>query len=221
MIRGAAFDIDGTLLDSTGVWDGLGVRYLASRGVQAEPGLEKRLFALTLDEGVAYLREHYGLAQSAGQVRRGISAVLEGFYRKEVRLKPGAGSLVRALRDAGVRMVLTTAGDPVLGRAALARLGIWDCFERLLSCDVLATTKAEPTIYRMAADALGLAPREVLVVEDTLQALRCAHEAGFPTCAVEDEASVADRPAIRGLADAYLRDFTGADKVMEGLGENR
>ena len=63
MIRGAAFDIDGTLLDSTGVWDGLGVRYLASRGVQAEPGLEERLFALTLDEGVAYLREHYGLAQ--------------------------------------------------------------------------------------------------------------------------------------------------------------
>ena len=220
MIRGIAFDIDGTLLDSTGVWDDLGVRYLASLGVQAEPGLEERLFVLTLDEGVAYLREHYGLAQSAGQVRQGISVVLEGFYREEVRLKPGAESLVHALRDAGVRMVLTTAGDPVLGRAALERLGIWDCFERLLSCDAYATTKAEPTIYRMAAEALGLPPREVLVVEDTLQALRCASEAGFPTCAVEDEASEADRVAIRAQADAYLRDLINADGVMLGVGDD-
>ena len=208
------------LLDSTGVWDDLGVRYLASLGVEAEPDLEERLFALTLDEGVAYLRERYGLAQSPGQVRRGLSAVLEGFYRDEVCLKPGAGGFVRALGDAGVRMVLTTAGDPALAQAALERLGVWDCFERLLSCDACATTKAEPTIYRMVADAMGLEPREVLVVEDTLQALRCAHEAGFPTCAVEDEASVADRPAIRAVADAYLRDFATADKTILRLGDD-
>lgn len=220
MIRGVAFDIDGTLLDSTGVWDDLGVRYLASLGVRAEPDLEERLFALTLDQGVAYLRGHYGLAQSSEQIHRGISAVLEGFYRDEVRLKPGAEGFVRALWGAGVRMVLTTAGDPVLAQPALRRLGVWDCFERLLSCDAHATTKAEPTIYQMAADALSLPPQEVLVVEDTLQALRCAHEAGFPTCAIEDEASAADRPAIRALADAYLRDFTDADKTILRLGDD-
>ena len=220
MIRGIAFDIDGTLLDSTGVWDDLGVRYLASLGVQAEPDLEERLFTLTLDEGVAYLRERYSLAQPPGQVRQGIAAVLERFYCEEVRLKPGAGDLVHALRAGGVRLVLTTAGDPALARAALERLGIWDCFERLLSCDAHATTKAEPTIYRLAADALGLLPREVLVVEDTLQALRCAHEAGFPTCAVEDEASAADRAAIRALADAYLHDLIDADAIMLRLGDD-
>jgi thiamine-phosphate pyrophosphorylase len=54
MICGAAFDIDGTLLDSTSVWKDLRVRYLASVGVEAEPDLEEHLFALTLDEGVVY-----------------------------------------------------------------------------------------------------------------------------------------------------------------------
>ena len=36
-VRGAAFDIDGTLLDSTGIWDGLAGRYLSSIGVRAGP----------------------------------------------------------------------------------------------------------------------------------------------------------------------------------------
>ncbi len=125
------------------------------------------------------------------------------------------------LGDAGIRMVLTTAGDPVLSRAALERLGVWDCFECLLSCDAYATTKAKSTIYRMAARVMSLSPREVLVVEDTLQALRCAHEAGFPTCAVEDEESAADRSTIMALADVYLRDFVDADKIITRLGEDQ
>lgn len=39
MIQGAIFDADGTLLDSMGMWDTVGERYLASLGVTARPGL--------------------------------------------------------------------------------------------------------------------------------------------------------------------------------------
>ena len=104
-VRGAAFDIDGTLLDSTGIWDGLAGRYLSSIGVRAGPDLAERLFTLTLDEGVAYMKERYGLSQSPEQVRQGISAILEGFYREEAHLKPGAREFVLGLREAGVRML--------------------------------------------------------------------------------------------------------------------
>lgn len=219
-VRGAAFDIDGTLLDSTGIWDGLAGRYLASIGVRAGPDLAERLFTLTLDEGVAYMKERYGLSQSPEQMRQGISAILEGFYREEVHLKPGAREFVLGLREAGVRMLLTTAGDPALGRLALERLGVWDCFECLLSCDDYATTKAQPKIYRMAAEHLGLPAQDVLVVEDTLLALRCAHEAGFPTCAVQDEASAADQDAIRATVDVYLGSFQEGAAIVSAIGKN-
>lgn len=39
MIKGAIFDVDGTLLDSMGIWKDVGVRYLNSIGVEAEPDL--------------------------------------------------------------------------------------------------------------------------------------------------------------------------------------
>ena len=35
MIQGAIFDADGTLLDSMGMWDTVGERYLASLGARA------------------------------------------------------------------------------------------------------------------------------------------------------------------------------------------
>ena len=38
MIQGAIFDADGTLLDSMGMWDTVGERYLASWGSPARPG---------------------------------------------------------------------------------------------------------------------------------------------------------------------------------------
>ena len=39
MIKGAIFDVDGTLLDSMGIWKDVGVRYLNSIGIEAEPDL--------------------------------------------------------------------------------------------------------------------------------------------------------------------------------------
>ncbi|MBP5794223.1 MAG: hypothetical protein J6W46_11385 [Spirochaetaceae bacterium] len=41
MIKGIIFDIDGVLLDSLGIWDDLGARYLQSIGVNPEEGLNE------------------------------------------------------------------------------------------------------------------------------------------------------------------------------------
>ena len=43
MIRGAIFDVDGTLLDTMPVWTDAGARYLASLGIEAEEGLGAKL----------------------------------------------------------------------------------------------------------------------------------------------------------------------------------
>ena len=68
MIQGAIFDADGTLLDSMGMWDTVGERYLASLGVTARPGLRQILFPLSLSQCAAYLRESYGLSLSVDAI---------------------------------------------------------------------------------------------------------------------------------------------------------
>ena len=68
MIKGAIFDVDGTLLDSMEIWEDVGVRYLRNLGIEPEPGLSKILFPMTVTEGASYVKEHYPLKQSMDQV---------------------------------------------------------------------------------------------------------------------------------------------------------
>lgn len=46
MIKGIIFDADGTLLDSMHIWEELGKRYLASRGIKAEYRLGQILYPI-------------------------------------------------------------------------------------------------------------------------------------------------------------------------------
>ena len=44
MTKAAVFDLDGVLLDSMGIWNDLGARYLRSLGVPQEAALNDFLF---------------------------------------------------------------------------------------------------------------------------------------------------------------------------------
>ena len=213
MIRGAIFDIDGTLIDSMKVWDDLGARYLISIGVTPEPDLARILFPLTLAEGCAYIKEHYHLRESEKEIETGIHAIFARFYREEVMLKPGAERLLRLLDARKIPMVLATVGDTELEIAALTRLGVFRYFRKLFNCSDYRTSKREPLIYEKAASYLGTKPQETLVFEDTFAAVHSAKMAGFRVVAVQDEASLSDREKIRAEADIYLENFDDLSSI--------
>ncbi len=205
--RAVIFDIDGTLIDSMPIWDDLGARYLRSLSVTPEPDLGKILFPMTIAEGVHYLKEHYHLSESEEEIRQGLQAITEHFYREEVPLKKGAFAFVQALSKRQIPMVLATIGETELEKAALKRLQIWPYFQKMFVCEDYHTTKKESRIYEICAEYLRLPPAEILVVEDLLQAICSASGAGFQTAAIYDAASRKDEAALRAEADYYAADF--------------
>ena len=76
MTKAAVFDLDGVLLDSMGIWNDLGARYLRSLGVTPEEGLNEILFSMSMEQGAEYLHTHYALPQSAAEVGAGIAGML-------------------------------------------------------------------------------------------------------------------------------------------------
>ena len=59
MIKGAIFDVDGTLLDSMGIWKDVGGRYLNSIGIEAEPDLGNILFTMSLFQNTTHRMRKY------------------------------------------------------------------------------------------------------------------------------------------------------------------
>ena len=208
-LKGAIFDADGVLIDSMPIWDDLGARYLRGLGVVPEEGLSVELFRLSIEQGCEYMRKHYGLAQSADEIRAGLLGIVGGFYRHEVRLKPGVSEFLAAMKARGVPMVIATAGDRELLTSALERNGIAGYFAGIFTCTELHTTKHDPDIYMACAEFLGLEPSDVGVFEDSLSAVEAAKRAGFMTFGVEDDASRNDRERIRSAADYYIESFRG------------
>ena len=76
MTKAAVFDLDGVLLDSMGIWNDLGARYLRSLGVTPEEGLNEILFSMSMEQGAEYLHTHYALPLSAAEVGAGIADML-------------------------------------------------------------------------------------------------------------------------------------------------
>lgn len=99
-IKAAVFDLDGTLLDSTAAWEGLGERYLAGRGITPEPGLDEKLRCMTLPDGSAYLKSAYSLPEPPDEILRDILRGIEEFYLAECPLNPARRSFSGCSRGA-------------------------------------------------------------------------------------------------------------------------
>ena len=204
MIRGAIFDVDGTLLDSMPIWKDAGEKYLMAEGLVPEKGLGDILFPLSLSEGAAYLKKRFLPEKPAEEIREGVLDIIGHFYREEAQLKPGMAERLEEYRGRGIRMAVATTGNRELVTAAFSRLGIDGYFSAVFSAEGLRTSKREPGIFLEAARALGTKPGETLVLEDALYALQTAKSAGFLTAAVEDDSNLPWREEMIRVADYYI-----------------
>lgn len=215
-IRGAIFDVDGTLLDSMFIWDTIGEAYLRSIGYQPKENLNETFKNMSLHQAARYYQTEYGVTQSIDEIMDGVNAMLERYYRFEVPLKPGAAELLERLRQNGVKLCIATATDRHLVEAALDRCGVLSCFGEIFTCNEVGHGKDEPDIFEEALRFLGTEKAETVVFDDALYAVRTAKEAGFPVAAVYDSHEKA-QDQIRMLADVYLEELTQLDKIRKYL----
>ena len=205
MIKGAIFDIDGVLLDSMGIWDDLGARYLRSLGRIPEEGLNKILFSMSMEQGAEYLNEHYGLNKSVKETVDGIGRMLEDYYFYEVLLKPGAKEILEFLKSKSIKMAAATSSPRTHIEKALSRNGLLGYIDKIYTTSEVGVSKHSPDIYNLAADFLKTKSEETLVFEDSLYALKTAKEAGYVTVGVFDEKGESNQAELENQADLYLK----------------
>ena len=214
MIKGAIFDLDGTLLDSMFIWDTIGEEYLRSLGKEPHEDLKETFMTLTLEEAAEYYREHYGVTLSVKEIVDGVNAMVEQTYRTKVTLKPGIAEYLAWLKENGVRMCVATVTDRYLVEETLERLGVRHYFSEIFTCAEVGFGKDKPIIYQKALEHLETEKRDTYVFEDMLFALNTAKTDGFPTVGVYDRHEV-HQDELKGLADYYIFDFT--DPILKTI----
>ncbi len=219
VLRGAIFDLDGTLLDSMPWWMSLGERYVQRFGQEPEPGLGEKLFGATLPEGARYLQETYGIDREIPQILADFQEMMAYSYEREIPLKPGVEGLLRRLKKRGIRLTVATLTEEPLVKKALSRYGLLDDFEEIFTATKVGIGKSSPRIYQAAAQRMGCLPEETLVFEDSLDALRVAKAAGFYAVGIFDHASAHKADALQEEARLYGRNWESLSaSVLPQLG---
>ena len=206
MIKGAIFDLDGTLLDSMFIWDTIGEVYLRSLDIEPRENLAEAFKTFTLEESAEYYRTHYDVTLSVAEIVDSVNRMIEDLYKSTVPLKKGVAEFLAGLSKAGVRMCIATVTDKYLVEAALTRLKVRQYFGEIFTTAEVGCGKNDPKIYRTALAYLGTEKHETLVFEDVLHALMTAKNDGFPVAAVYDKHELR-QTEMKENSDYYITDY--------------
>ncbi|MDR3310507.1 MAG: HAD family phosphatase [Oscillospiraceae bacterium] len=210
-IKGAIFDMDGTLLDSMPIYETVIPDLLAELGYAPAPKWRDAVRQLSGIDVLECVREMHGARESAAELEALLDRKLVEYYTHTPQPKPGVRELLETLGSRGIPMVVATATNRVSVEPALRRVGFGQYFKRLYICREEDAPKSEPEIFLRAARFLGAEPSEVCVFEDALHAVKSAKRGGFYVVAVRDLAEERHREEIRALADEYYDDLSDFD----------
>lgn len=209
-MRACIFDLDGTLLDSMGVWTRIDVDFLTKRGIPVPPDYADAVGALSFQEAAEYTIHRFALPDSARDLMREWSDMAMDAYGYAVPLKPGAREYLMALKARGVRLGVATSLSRALLEPALRNNGVFGLFDAICTTDEVGCGKSRPDVFERAAQKLGVDPKDCVVFEDIPQAILSAKQAGMRVYGVYDDASKAHWAEIRRIADGAIENFVDA-----------
>lgn len=216
MLKGAIFDLDGTILDSMFIWDTIGEDYLRYLGKEPKENLKETFKTFSLEQAAEYYIENYGITLSVNEIIDGVNKMVEKYYTETVPLKPGIEDFLKNLKAKSVKMCIATVTDKHLMEAALNRLGVRDYFSEMFTCASVGHSKEEPHIYREAQKHIGTAKNETAVFEDALYALKTAKSDGFISVGVFD-IHEENQETLKSTADYYIEDYSEFDKFWNSI----
>ena len=206
-IECAVFDLDGTLLDSSWVWEKVDEKFLGDRGFQVPDDYVDEISPLGAERAAVYTIERFGLNEDKDDIVREWIEMAKKEYATEVVCKPYAKEFLEELHKLNIKMAVATSSDRELFMKTLEREGILKYFQKIVTVDEVERGKGYPDIYEEAARRIKVNPHKCLVFEDILAGVTGASLGEFNVVAVFDEKSKHNWEKIKSISKYSINDY--------------
>lgn len=226
------FDLDGTLIDSVGVWnevDRIVIQTIGGVYVPEAEILKQRDAVMRLHskadhpylEYCRFLKEAYHADCTGEDVLKLRYEIADEYLANTIDYKEHAHTFLHRLKELGFVLVMATAtrrnnlevyltkNQNIIGKAKLD-----ECFSILYTKEDAREMKPNPEIYLRVMKELNAAHADCLIFEDSLIGIEAARNAGIEVVAMYDKYSDAEREQINALSDYQ---FTHYDEVLAVL----
>lgn len=210
-MKGILFDLDGTLIDSMGVWSSLDISFVESKGHDFDYTYIDELKSKSVEELPDFFKRVYGFDSTVEEIYDFMGRTMKDHYRTEFEYKEGVEDKIKALKDEGYRMCITTATISDYCYEILERLRLGDYMDFVLTPDKAGLPKSDPGFFEKALDRLETKREKTYVFDDALYAIKNAKGLGLKAVGVYDESSKDQVGEIKDLSDHFIYSFEDLD----------
>ena len=205
-IEAYIFDLDGTLIDSNGVWKEIDRLIFEKNNVCLSDSELNAAAAMNYSDFLGFLRS-YGIAYTLDELKSELDGYAVIKYSSEIRLKNGVKEYLDKLKKAGKKIFLATASPEKLYAPVLKNNGVYGYFDGFVTTEEAGAEKDCPDIYLLAAKKCAAEPHNCAVFEDILSGIKSAKSVGMFAVGVYDSCSADEADSIKNAADMYIMDF--------------
>ncbi|MGL4759916.1 MAG: HAD family hydrolase [Sarcina sp.] len=210
-MKAAIFDLDGTLVDSMGIWVQIDIDYIAEIGHTETVDLIKlkeEINHLSYRGTAEYFKKKFNLPCSVDDICARWHDMAYEKYNKDIKLKEGALEFLNELKASGKKIGLATSNSIELAKACLESNEILDLFDSITITSEVSRGKNFPDVYLLSAQRLGVKPKDIIVFEDIPVAVEGAKKGNFKVIGVYDEYSAHHKEAMMNKSDRFIESYT-------------
>lgn len=227
------FDMDGTLIDSIGIWNQVDQALMAAMGGAAEEEMAvgRRRDAFLADHGneenpylsyCLFLARHCGCSWSAEKVFQKRYEISRDFLIHQVDYKKGAPEVIQRLHGLGKTLVIATTTKRAnmdiyrhLNENIRSKAPLDKYFTAIYTREDVSSIKPSPEVHEKLMADLEKTREECFIFEDSLAGLMAARTAGIPAGVIYDRYSEKDRDRMDPLAEAWYDSWEDVLSEME------
>ena len=203
----AIFDMDGVLANTYNAHYHCWHELAEGEGIEYGPSDFAANFGRTSREIIAQCWGLRDEARIAALCRRKEEA-FRRIIADDFPAMPGAAELLGDLHSAGFRLAIGSSAPPENVEMVVARLGVGDLLDAIVTGSDVSRGKPDPQVFLMAAERLGVKPARCAVVEDAPPGVQAAKAAGMAAVGMASTGRTVEELAEADIVVRSLSELT-------------
>lgn len=219
------FDMDGTLIDSIGIWNDIDKQLIKTVGngeidnidIGKQRDSKLKEYSKCEDAYLEYcrfLKEKYNSNMSKEEIKKLRYEIADNYLRKIIDYKPNAEKVLKFLKTKGfILAIASTTNDHTIeiykkdNKNIMNKANLEEFFSIIYSKGAVKELKPNPEVHYKILKELNVKPEECLIIEDSLIGVEAANNANIEVAVMYDKYSNCDRVKINQLSQYQFDDF--------------
>lgn len=213
MLKGAIFDHDGLMFDTEKIWQKNWNLVANEVGITLPEEFKKEICGSNGQHTLDVIQKYYHVEDGKEIRDRVIESVARDEIENQIEMKEGLLDILEMFQKHGVKMAVASSSPREMILMNLKRSQLEKYFEVVVSGKDVKHGKPAPDIFLLAAEKLGIDPRECYVFEDAYNGVQAGVSAGAKTIMVPDLVQPNDE--IRNVVHDVCKSLKEASYLIE------